>query len=48
MLDGDGIVYYYGKILGGAEFQPLDDFGTGNAGCTTIQYKNTAGKWENL
>jgi hypothetical protein len=48
MLDDDGIVYYYGKIVGdGCEgFEPLRDFGTPNAGCTSIQYKDDDGLWK--
>ena len=29
-------------------FGPLDDFGTPNAGCTSIQYLSDAGTWETL
>lgn len=43
MLDDDGEVMYTGTYLGDPDsadlFGPLDDFGTPNAGCTTIQYK---------
>jgi hypothetical protein len=39
MKDDDGEPYYHGKIYGDYEgFEPLDDFGTPNAGCTTIWY----------
>lgn len=45
MYDDDGELYYSGRILhaDGYEapdegFEPLDDFGTGNAGCTEIKY----------
>lgn len=57
MLDDDGIVYYYGYIHHiddyfpeyEAGFEPLEDFGTPNAGCTDIQYKNKeTGDWESL
>lgn len=30
------------------EFQPLDCFGEGNAGCAMIEYKNDKGEWEIL
>lgn len=30
------------------EFQPLDNFGTPNAGCTYIEYKDVDGKWAML
>lgn len=53
MLDDDGEVYYEGvcdtdddeNALG-----PLDDFGTPNAGATTIQYwvGGKGGGWKNL
>lgn len=48
MSDGDDIIYYYGRIIGEFDgFEPLDDFGLPNSGCTTIEYfKN--GDWETL
>lgn len=54
LYDDDGELYYDGRIISiegaGSEddFGPLDDFGMGNAGCTSIQYKNDQGKWETL
>jgi hypothetical protein len=57
MLDGDGEIYYYGRFLEephdpelyeAVEFQPLDNFGTPNAGCAEIQYKSELGIWEIL
>lgn len=39
MLDDDGEVYYYGVASEGVDFEPLDDFGTPNAGCTSIEYR---------
>ena len=50
MLDDDGILYYSGAIWGEYEgFEPLDEFGMPNAGCTEIQYKNVkTGGWETL
>ncbi len=51
MLDGDGVVYYEGLFLGDSDaeaaFGPLDDFGTPNAGCTSIEYWRDT-KWEVL
>ena len=47
MLDDDGEVYYIGYCSDDSSFDPLDDFGTPNAGCTEIQYK-VNGKWEAL
>lgn len=40
MKDDDGEVYYKGRIVGGdyMGFEPLDDFGMPNAGCTSIEY----------
>jgi hypothetical protein len=31
-----------------SELAPLDNFGSPNAGCTQIEYKNDKGKWEGL
>jgi len=46
MYDDDGELYYRGKIVGDFEgFEPLDDYGTPNAGCTGIKYKSKAGPW---
>lgn len=42
MYDDDGELYYEGRIMGEYDgFEPLDDFGTPNAGATEIKY------WEN-
>lgn len=39
MRDDDGELYYKGRIVGNFEgFEPLDDYGTPNAGCTSIRY----------
>jgi hypothetical protein len=53
MLDCDGVLYYEGYVLLGdepeAEFIPLQDFGTPNAGATDIQYRNKdMQKWETI
>lgn len=51
LLDDDGELYYRGIYLGPDDetlFAPLDDFGTPNAGCTSIQYRNALGAWETL
>lgn len=52
MRDGDGELYYEGLFVGDPTssfaFGPLDDYGTPNAGCTTIEYKNAAGEWRPL
>lgn len=47
MFDDDKNLYYSGTIWGDYDgFEPLDDFGMPNAGCTGIQYKNDEGEWE--
>ena len=52
MYDDDGERYYDGRIVGDAKaltlFEPLDDFGTGNAGCTRIDYRDNHGIWKAL
>ena len=54
MLEDDGEVYYEGRIAwaadykGGSGFEPLDDFGRGNAGCTEIRYRDTENEWRTL
>jgi hypothetical protein len=53
LLDGDGQVYYLGRILEGgpnsdddAAFGPLTDFGMPDSGCVEIEYLNAAtGEW---
>jgi len=54
MYDDDGELYYTGRLVGppGIEstergFAPLDDFGRGNAGAVSIQYR-LAGTWTTL
>ena len=43
MYDDDGELYYEGTLFGRyGGFEPLDDFGTPNAGCTMIKIN---GKW---
>ena len=53
MYDDDKNLYYSGFMVPGdegeAEFGPLDDFGTPNAGCTEIKIKNkSTGEWETV
>jgi hypothetical protein len=52
MKDDDNNVYYVGRLVGDADseegFSPLDDFGTPDAGCTSIEYLKDNGKWEVL
>jgi hypothetical protein len=56
LLDDDGEIYYEGRIIHheGYEapdtgFEPLDDFGEPDAGCSGIQYKSErTGQWEDL
>lgn len=52
MLDDDGIVYYHGKVwysenVNEDDGNPLDDFGTPNAGAVTLQYKEN-GEWKSV
>ncbi len=47
MFDDDGELYYVGFSDDSSSFEPLDDFGMPNAGCTEIQYLEN-GKWETL
>ena len=43
LYDDDGVLYAKGTIYGDYDgFEPLDDFGEGNWGCTGIKY---GGKW---
>lgn len=44
--DDDSI--YTGSLNDSADFGPLWDFGTPNAGATEIHYKNEAGEWQQL
>lgn len=37
LLDDDDVAYYEGVLVGDDEFAPLDDFGTPNAGCTSVE-----------
>lgn len=47
--DDDDVIYYYGKATPDTDFDPLDDFGMPNAGCTSIEYKDKATqKWAAL
>jgi len=46
MSDADGEIYYVGYIAGEYEgSEPLDDFGTPNAGAIYIQYLDKNGQW---
>ena len=54
MRDDDGELYYEGIMVvtpedgDEGEFRPLSDFGTPNAGATTIEYQKQDGTWEPL
>jgi len=59
MFDDDGELYYVGQIIldesDGTGFEPIDDYGKPNAGCTMIQYRTTpkgkigtSGPWATL
>jgi hypothetical protein len=53
MYDDDGELYYSGRWVSSDDgltedaFGPLDDFGTPNAGCTEIRYRD-GNKWVTL
>ena len=47
MYDDDGELYYEGCSDDDSSFDPLDDFGMPNAGCTEIKYWNGS-TWEIL
>jgi hypothetical protein len=47
MRDDDGELYYEGVLVGGDGFEPLDDFGEPNAGCTSICVLEN-GHWEQV
>ncbi len=50
MFDDDGELYYEGIAEPDdecSEFEPLDDYGMPNAGCTEIKYFEN-GEWETL
>ena len=50
MYDGDGELYYEGRIIhdeSSTGYEPLDDYGRGNAGCVAIMYL-VNGNWEEL
>ena len=57
LLDDDQIVYYHGRFIDDSEaedydaepeFQPLDCYGTPNAGAAWIQYENAHAQWATL
>jgi hypothetical protein len=49
MYDDDGELYYAGTIWGDFDgFEPLDDFGTPNAGCTEIRLRDSDGVFRTL
>ena len=50
MYDDDGNLYYSGKIVGDySGFEPLDDYGEPNAGCTDIKMiDKKSKKWVSL
>ena len=46
MLDGDGNLYYVGYIDGEYDLtEPLDDFGTPNAGAIYLKFLEKDGSW---
>ncbi len=48
-VDDSDEIFLAGSVGGDvADFGPLWDFGTPNAGCTEIRYKNEEGQWQTL
>jgi hypothetical protein len=48
MYDDDGVLYYEGRAKE-VGFEPLDNFGTPNSGCTSIKFLNPkTDEWEVL
>ena len=51
LLDDDGEIYYEGFFVSLSDdatgFEPLDDFGRPDSGCTSIQYREN-GQWKTL
>jgi len=47
LYDDDGILYYTGFVYKGTGFEPLDDYGMPNAGCTYIEVWED-GEWNIL
>ena len=47
MRDDDGEIYYEGRA-DAESFDPLDHFGTPNAGVTQIEYQQPDGSWKPL
>ena len=45
-FDDDGELYFEGYLLGGDGFEPLDDFGRPDSGCTAIKMRNDKGEME--
>jgi hypothetical protein len=49
MYDDDSELYYAGKIWGDFDgFEPLDDFGMPNGGCTQISLRDADGVFHTL
>jgi hypothetical protein len=48
MYNDDEVLCYEGRIIGNwrSGFEPLDDYGAANAGCTRISYQRPNGGWE--
>lgn len=47
MYDDDNELYYEGRAIN-CDFEPLDDYGTPNAGATSIWYAGKNGKFEQI
>jgi len=49
--DAEGWILYEGRYIGPQDesmFGPLDDFCKPNVGCILIEYKDDAGRWQQL
>lgn len=48
MYDADNERYYAGYHIGDDPFEPLDSFGTPNAGCTSIHMRDKDGDYSEV
>jgi hypothetical protein len=48
LSDDDGEVLAEGRMGADAGFEPLDQLGTDNWGCTTLEYRKGNGPWTQL
>lgn len=48
IIDDDRELYYEGRSHEDGSLDPLDHFGTPNAGATIIQYRNKQNQWTDI